>query len=146
MFEGADAFLLYRMGWRALRFMYRLVWRGVRWIGRSAMRLARFVFRSYDSLLSVATRGCKQAGIAGTLPPCAACWDTWAPGNRTDACRHRCVVPGDVALIPITMAWIGWPLVVPWMFGVTRSLLVPGSALSMALLLRSRGVIQRAWQ
>ena len=71
MFEGADAFLLYRMGWRALRFMYRLVWRGVRWIGRSAMRLARFVSRSYDSLLSVATRGCKQAGIAGTLPPCA---------------------------------------------------------------------------
>ena len=59
----------------------------------------------------------------------AVCWDTWAPGNRTDACRHRCVVPGDVALIPITMAWIGWPLVVPWMFGVTRSLLVPGSAL-----------------
>lgn len=117
VFRGADAFIAYRLGWRAIRLAARLIARGVRAAFRAIGRAARWLGRGYDALLAGSTRACKSMGMVG-----------------------------EVLLIPVTVAWFGWPLASPWLFGLSRSLMVPAAGVSLALMVRSRGVINRAWR
>ena len=117
MFRGADAFLAYRLGWRGIRLAARLIGRGIRAAATAVGRVLRWFGRGYDSILATSTRACKGMGIAG-----------------------------EVLLIPVTVAWFGWPIASPWLFGVSRSLMLPAAGVSLALMVRSRGVINGAWR
>ncbi len=52
---------------------------------------------------------------------------------------------GDLLLIPIAVAWMGWPCGLVFLRGV-HSLYVPGIVFSLTLVLRGRAIISTAWR
>jgi len=116
--------LPFRFAWFQLRMLRRFV---LFVVGRLAallkltLRMLNVVFEgikfSYGRVLDASTRMCRKIGFLG-----------------------------DILLIPISLAWMFWPLLLPTKYVLANStLFIPAGMLSFALLLWGRIIVSDAW-
>lgn len=96
-------------------WLYALPFRALAELARGAAALARRLAGHNDAALARATRLCKRGGLMG-----------------------------DLALVPLALCWMGWPLALPHALG-SRVAWVCAASATAALAFRSVGIISRAW-